>query len=111
MKSNFSVREINAVSKLIAKTANFLTMRINKCGNIDLDLRFCHAEGYAHFVLYKRENGYKIRRRVYDDNPFGTGTYLNNNRPFATIKEAMDYFERYISKRKDSLIANQTYFV
>ena len=104
---NFSVRELNTISKFIAKCTNFVTMRVNKCGNIDFELRFCKGEGYAHFVLYKRPEGYLFRRRVFDDCPFGTGTYLNNNKPIADLKTALRYFEVYIMRRKDSSICQR----
>ena len=105
MQSNFSRSEIKVVEKTINKCWRFLTMRINKAGNLDLELIWCDAFDYAHFVIYKCEGGYKIRRRIYTDNPFGCGTYLNNNRPFATLQEAMKYFENYIVWRKDSFSA------
>ncbi len=104
-RSNFSKKELNTIIKYLVKCSNFITMRINKCGNVDLDFRFCNAEGYAHFVIYKRPAGYIIRRRVYDDSPFGTGTYLNNNKPMSNLNDMMIYFTKYITKRKNSFFA------
>jgi hypothetical protein len=92
--TNFKQNEITIIARYIGQN---MTMRINKCGNIDLE--FVKPTG-VHFVVYKRTDGVYIRRRLKCDNPFGCGTYLNNGRPFPSVKDAMRYFANYKEVRK-----------
>lgn len=86
-KSRFNQKELATIARHIGTN---MTMRINKCGNIDIEYK---KGGIVHFNIYKRENGYWLRRRLFANCTHGT--YLHNNRPFPTIKDAMLYFADY----------------
>lgn len=89
-RSNFTQQEIATIAKTIGSRMN---MRINKCGNIDLEYQ---DDTFVHFLIYKQERGVVIRRRRMEN--WRHGTYINNNKPFASVKEAMKYFESYKDK-------------
>ena len=92
MKTNFKQNELAVIARHIG---NNMTMRINKCGNIDIEYK---KDSPVHFNIYKQERGVVIRRRLFTDCTHGT--YLNNNKPFPSVLAAMKYFARYKEERK-----------
>lgn len=86
-KVKFTQQEIATIAKYIGSE---MTMRINKCGNIDIEYK---KDSFVHFNVYKQERGVVIRRRYFSDCTHGT--YIHNNKPFSSVKEAMQYFSTY----------------
>lgn len=98
MITNFTPKAIGLIT---ANLSPVMTVRINKSGNISLR----HYKGAeVQFVIYNRPNGYYIRRRIDTKNPYGVGHVLNNEKPFESIADLVDYFKDYMSKYPSHLV-------
>lgn len=101
MKSLFTDKEIASLAKTIEPNHD-LSLRINKCGNIDVKHALANE---IHFVFYKRKDGFFIRRRIgVYRGCWQHGGIMNGGKHFSTMKEMNDYFSRYMEKYPEHLI-------
>ena len=95
MKSNFNPFEVSSLANAISANTN-LSMRINKYGNIDVAHKNASE---VHFVFYKRNDGYFIRRRLGVYRGISQhGGVMNGGKHFSSMKEMVAYFTNYLNK-------------
>ena len=90
MKNNFTNLEIGYIT---ANLAPEMTTRINKCGNIALRHK---SNPGVQFVVYRHDRGIIIRRRIDTNSPYGVGHEMNNNKPFLSVVDLVNYFKGYM---------------
>lgn len=98
--SNFTRAELGIIAE---NMGNDMTLRMSPKGNPILTNRNTSGNNVI-FVLYKKDNGIIIRRRLGYENPFGSGNILNGGKPFLNIVDAMRYFKAYKAKYPNSII-------
>lgn len=96
----FSKAELGIIAKEMGKE---FTLRMSPQGNPILTHRQTEGNNII-FSFYKKEDGIIIRRRLGYANPFGSGNILNGGKPFATISDAMRYFNDYKEKHPQSIV-------
>lgn len=98
MKHNFTNLEIGFVASELAPE---MVVRINKSGNIALK----HVSNPGvQFVIYRHDDGLKLRRRIDTTSPFGVGHGMNNDKPFLSVHELVSYFKGYMAKYPENLV-------
>ena len=98
MTKNFTNLEIGYVA---ANLAPEMVVRINKSGNIAIKHR---SNPGVQFVIYRHDRGIILRRRIDTDSPYGVGHEMNNNKPFLSVAEVVDYFKSYMAKYPKTII-------
>ena len=98
MKNNFTIPEIGYVA---ANLAPEMVVRINKSGNIALRHK---SNPGVQFVIYRHDRGLIIRRRIDTKSPFGVGHEMNNNKPFLSVVDLVQYFKSYMDKYPKNLV-------
>ena len=98
MKTNFTNLEIGYIA---ANLAPEMVVRINKSGNIALKHRSNPA---VQFVVYRHDRGIIIRRRIDTNSPYGVGHEMNNNKPFLSVVDLVNYFKGYMRKYPTHLV-------
>ena len=96
----FTATEIASLANALQSNTD-LTIRINKCGNIDVAHKKSIKEHNSlHFVFYKRgKNEYFVRRRLgFGSGLAQVGTIMNGNKTFKTMKSMVQYFSHYCEK-------------
>lgn len=96
----FSKAELGIIAKEMGKD---FTLRMSPQGNPIVTHRQTQGNNVI-FSFYKREDGIIIRRRLGYANPFGSGNVLNGGKAFATISDAMRYFNEYKEKYPQSIV-------
>ena len=86
---------------IAANLAPEMTARINKNGNIALRHK---TNPGVQFVIYRHDRGLIIRRRIDTDSPYGVGHEMNNNKPFLSVVDLVDYLKGYMSKYPQNLV-------
>jgi hypothetical protein len=90
MKGNFTLPEIGYVTANLAPEMN---VRINKNGNIAIRHK---SNPGVQFVVYRHDRGIVLRRRIDTDSPYGVGHEMNNNKPFLSVVDLVNYFKGYM---------------
>ena len=98
MKCNFTNPEIGYIT---ANLSPEMVVRINKSGNIALRHK---SNPGVQFVIYRKDRGLIIRRRIDTDSPYGVGHEMNNNKPFLTVIGLVEYFKGYMEKYPKNLV-------
>jgi hypothetical protein len=98
MTKNFTNLEIGYVA---ANLAPEMVVRINKSGNIAIKHR---SNPGVQFVIYRHDRGIILRRRIDTDSPYGVGHEMNNNKPFLSVAEVVDYFKSYMAKYPKNIV-------
>ena len=98
MTKNFTNLEIGYVA---ANLAPEMVVRINKSGNIAIKHR---SNPGVQFVIYRHDRGIVLRRRIDTDSPYGVGHEMNNNKPFLSVAEVVDYFKSYMAKYPKNIV-------
>ena len=98
MTKNFTHLEIGYVA---ANLAPEMVVRINKSGNIAIKHR---SNPGVQFVIYRHDRGIILRRRIDTDSPYGVGHEMNNNKPFLSVAEVVDYFKSYMAKYPKNIV-------
>lgn len=98
MKNNFTIPEIGYVA---ANLSPEMVVRINKSGNIALRHK---SNPGVQFVIYRHDRGLIIRRRIDTKSPFGVGHEMNNNKPFFSVVDLVQYFKYYMEKYPKNLV-------
>lgn len=92
--SNFTNSEVDFVKKNLPSGT---TLTINKMGNIAIHHE--KAPSNIFFNIYKRENGYIIRKRLSVEKGIkNVGGIMNKGNAFATINDTMAYLNNYATK-------------
>ena len=100
MTHNFTNPEIGYIAANIGPD---MITRVNKAGNIEVR---SDIDPKVYFNIYRQDRGIVIRRRL--ENPLGrhynqNGHYLNGNKPFSTLKDAVKYFKNYVRKNPQNV--------
>ena len=98
MKGNFTLPEIGYVTANLAPEMN---VRINKNGNIALRHK---SNPGVQFVVYRHDRGLILRRRIDTNSPFGVGHEMNNNKPFLSVVDLVQYFKSYMAKYPQNIV-------
>lgn len=98
MKSNFTNPEIGYI---VAALSPEMNIRVNKSGNIAIRHRSNPA---VQFVIYRKPRGLVLRRRIDTSSPYGVGHEMNNNKPFLTILDLVEYFKGYMEKYPQNVV-------
>lgn len=99
--SNFNNIEMGVIAN---RLPNGTSLSVNKCGNVAI--RHKDAPSNIFFNIYKRADGYIIRKRLsVARGILNVGGVMNGGKSFKTISETMRYLNNYAEKYPSRMYA------
>lgn len=91
------------IGYVVANLSPEMNVRLTKSGNITLRHR---TNAPVQFVIYRHDRGIVLRRRIDTDSPYGVGHEMNNNKPFLSVVDLVQYFKSYMAKYPQNVVTS-----